>query len=255
MLLALFFGYPLPFAAVQILWNNVVTEGTITVNLMMEPREGDEMQNPPIPRGEPILTRALLGRMLLMGAVIAGLTLEYYALRLAQGVPFERARTETSTLLAVCEWFNVLNCRSARRSAFGAGALRNRWLVGGLLLSNLLQMAVVFAPPLNRRCIALVPGGGHDEIAPRGGRRQHAVIGEQVLARMGDERGEALEEDERLEDDVGCAVAPGVAELEQHAAALVQGEALVGESGTTYVSREMLEPLAVVSRHAHSCVQ
>jgi len=149
LLLALFFGYPLPFAAVQILWNNVVTEGTITVNLMMEPREGDEMQGPPIPRGEPILTRAMLGRMFLMGAVIAGLTLGYFAVRLAQGVPFERARTGTFTLLAVCEWFNVLNCRSATRSAFGAGVLRNRWLVGGILLSNLLQMAVVFAPPLN----------------------------------------------------------------------------------------------------------
>ncbi len=39
----------LPLAAVQILWINIVTEGTVTVNLIMEPHEGDEMQTPPDP--------------------------------------------------------------------------------------------------------------------------------------------------------------------------------------------------------------
>ena len=40
LLAALFCGYPLPLAAVQILWINLVTEGTLTVNLVMEPRRG-----------------------------------------------------------------------------------------------------------------------------------------------------------------------------------------------------------------------
>ena len=48
LLLALLLGYPPPFAAVQILWINLVTEGLITVNLIMEPAEGDEMRQPPI---------------------------------------------------------------------------------------------------------------------------------------------------------------------------------------------------------------
>jgi Ca2+-transporting ATPase len=37
LLLALLAGYPLPLAAVQILWINIVTEGTLTVNLVMDP--------------------------------------------------------------------------------------------------------------------------------------------------------------------------------------------------------------------------
>ena len=41
LLLALLCGYPLPLAAVQILWINIVTEGTVTVNLIMEHLEGD----------------------------------------------------------------------------------------------------------------------------------------------------------------------------------------------------------------------
>src|SRR4029453_730411 len=49
--LALRVRYPAPFAAVQILWNNLVTEGVITINLIMEPAEGDEMERPPTDRG------------------------------------------------------------------------------------------------------------------------------------------------------------------------------------------------------------
>jgi magnesium-transporting ATPase (P-type) len=139
-------GYPLPFAAVQILWNNVVTEGTITVNLVMEPKEGDEMRRPPIPRREAILTRPMLGRLALMSVTITICTLGFFIHRISQGVPFAQAQTATFVLLAVCEWFNVLNCRSETKSALSLSIFRNRWLIGGLVVSNALQVAVVFVP-------------------------------------------------------------------------------------------------------------
>ncbi len=143
-------GLPLPFAAVQILWNNVVTEGTITVNLAMEPREGDEMRHPPVPRDEPILSGPLLRRMLLMSGVITAVTLGFFAARLAGGAPFERVRTETFTLLAVCEWFNLANCRSETRSALSNGLGRNRWLLAGVAVSLALQALVIWWRPLGR---------------------------------------------------------------------------------------------------------
>jgi|CXWL01.1.fsa_nt_gi Ca2+-transporting ATPase len=147
---AMVLGYPLPFAAVQILWNNVITEGSVTVNLVMDPKEGDEMRRPPIPRDEAILAGPMLRRGLLMSATIAASVLGYLAYRLGQGTPFAVAQTETFTLLVVCEWFNVLNCRSETKSALTLDLLKNRWLLGGLLLSNLLQVAVVFVPFLNQ---------------------------------------------------------------------------------------------------------
>jgi magnesium-transporting ATPase (P-type) len=76
---ALLAGLPFPFVAVQILWNNVVTEGTITVNLAMEPPEGDEMARPPTPPAAPLLGRALAGRILWLGAVITMISLGYFA--------------------------------------------------------------------------------------------------------------------------------------------------------------------------------
>ncbi|HSN15460.1 MAG TPA: HAD-IC family P-type ATPase, partial [Anaeromyxobacteraceae bacterium] len=150
LLIALFTGYPLPFLAVQILWNNVVTEGTITVNLGMEPAEGDEMEHPPVRPSVHLLGDGLLPRLALMSTVITAVTFGYLAVALALGLPWERARTGTFTLLAVCEWFNLLNCRSERRSALRNPLHRNPWLVGGLAISIALQLAVLYWPPLSR---------------------------------------------------------------------------------------------------------
>ncbi|MFZ0105973.1 MAG: HAD-IC family P-type ATPase [Thiobacillus sp.] len=149
LMLALLFGYPLPLAAVQILWINIVTEGTVTVNLIMEPPEGDEMRRPPVPMGEPLLSRALLGRIVLMTPAMALSTLGFFIWRLSSGVPFELVQTETFTVLAACQWFNVLNCQSETRSALRFGLIRNKWLLGGLILGILLQIAVVYTPALN----------------------------------------------------------------------------------------------------------
>ena len=148
LLAALLLGYPPPLAALQILWINLVTEGTVTVNLIMEPAEGDEMRQPPIAPGEPLLGRPALWRMAVIVPVIIAAILGWFMTRLAEGVPLPIARSETFTLLAVCAWFNVLNCRSERRSALGLGLLRNPWLLGGLLLGNAMQLAVIYWGPL-----------------------------------------------------------------------------------------------------------
>ncbi len=149
LLFAILLGYPPPLAAVQILWINLVTEGSVTVTLIMEPPEGDEMQRAPTPHDERLLSRDLLRRMLLMAPTMTLSTLGWFIFRQQQGVPFAQVQTETFTVLAVCQWFNVLNCRSEITSAFRMPLFRNPWLVGGLVLSNLMQIAVVFWPPLS----------------------------------------------------------------------------------------------------------
>ena len=150
LVVALLVGLPAPFLAVQILWNNLVTEGLITVNLVMEPAEGDEMRDPPIPVSQPLLTRALLVRIAFLTPLIVAVVLGWFAWRTHAGVPVDVVRSEAFTLLVVCEWWNVLNCRSQLRSALDRSVLRNRWLLGGLVIGNLLQVAVIFAPPLQR---------------------------------------------------------------------------------------------------------
>ncbi len=150
LLSALFLGYPLPLAAVQILWINLVTEGTVTVNLIMEPPEGDEMKRAPIGQGEPLLNRTMLKRVALMTPAMALSAFGYYVWRLSTGVPLELVRSETFTVLAVCQWFNVLNCRSELKSALNFSIFKNYWLLGGLVLGNVLHFLVIYTEPMNR---------------------------------------------------------------------------------------------------------
>jgi Ca2+-transporting ATPase len=149
LLSALMLGYPLPLAAVQILWINIVTEGTVTVNLIMEPPEGDEMRIKPVSLREPLLSRRLLRRVLLMTPVMALSTFGYFIWRLSEGLPYAQVQTETFTVLAACQWFNVLNCRSETRSSFRFDLFRNPWMLGGLALSVLLQLLVIYWPAMN----------------------------------------------------------------------------------------------------------
>ena len=150
LLAALMAGLPLPLVAVQILWINLVTEGVLTVNLVMERSHGREMLRPPVPRGEALVTRMMLRRMLIMAAASVASVFGYFLWRLGTGVPLELVRSETFTVLAVTQWFNVLNCRSESDSVFSRGLLRNRWLVGGLVAGNLLHFLVIYAAPMNR---------------------------------------------------------------------------------------------------------
>lgn len=149
LLLALLAGYPLPLAAVQILWINIVTEGTLTVNLVMDPPDGEEMQRRPVPRDDPLLGRAMLVRVALMAGTAAAVAFGWFAWRLQQGVDLALVRTEVFTLVAISQWFNVMNCQSDTASALGWRLLRNRWLAGGLAFSVLLQALVLYAPPMN----------------------------------------------------------------------------------------------------------
>jgi hypothetical protein len=148
-LLALVGGFQLPLAAVQILWINIVTESTLPANLVMDPPDGDEMKRAPVPRNDRLLDAAMLWRIALLTPMAVVATFGWFACRQSTGVPCDIVRTETFTVLAVCQWFNVLNCQSATRSALKFGIFRNRWLMGGLALSLVLQAAVLYWPPLN----------------------------------------------------------------------------------------------------------
>lgn len=155
LLLALLCGYPLPLAAVQILWINIVTEGTVTVNLIMEGLEGDEMRRKPVPLGEPLITAPMWRRL---GLMVTTSVVAIFGFFVWRGFPFDGMskeaftllQTETFTLVAISQWFNVLNCRSALKSSLSLDVFKNYWLVGGLALGIVLHMFVLYSETLNR---------------------------------------------------------------------------------------------------------
>ncbi len=62
-MLSLAAGLPMPLAAVQLLWLNLVTNGIQDVALAFEPAEGDELLHPPRRPKEPIFNRMMLERV------------------------------------------------------------------------------------------------------------------------------------------------------------------------------------------------
>lgn len=146
LMISVVFGYPLPLAAVQILWINVVTEGSVTINLMMDPPEGDEMLLPPR-KEEKLFTRVALFRMAFLISVILSLLFGYFITH--QQLPLILLQTEMFTLLSFCAWVNLFNCRWEKKSVFKKASYPNWFLRIGLLISVLLQALVVYLPPLN----------------------------------------------------------------------------------------------------------
>jgi Ca2+-transporting ATPase len=145
--LAPFLGMPVPLLPIQILWINLVTDGLPGLALAAEPAEGDVMRRPPRPPGESLFAGGLGTHALLVGLLMAGLTLSAEAWYVNSANP--AWQTIVFTTLCFAQLGHVMAIRSERSSIFGAGFARNPALLGSVALSIGLQLLVVYAPPLN----------------------------------------------------------------------------------------------------------
>jgi Ca2+-transporting ATPase len=134
---ALLLGYPLPLMAAQIIWLNFVTDGFLDVALAMEPKES-QLLSGTFPRSKKYLIDSLMGwRMLLMALPMVIGTLMLFDG--AYGIDIAYGSTMALTTLAVFQWFNAWNCRSARASVF-SNVLGNRYLIGATAVVIVLQL-------------------------------------------------------------------------------------------------------------------
>lgn len=148
MFVAALCAWPSPLQPIQLLWINLVTDGLPALALAMEPPERDIMQRPPRPPREPVvtLTRGLL--ILWHGLLIAGVCLLGFWLTLQSGtdIPVVHAQTVTFCIAAFSQLFYAFACRSQTHSMPEIGLLTNPQLLGAILISALLQFAVVTLP-------------------------------------------------------------------------------------------------------------
>ena len=144
----------LPLLATQLLWINLATDGAPALALGVDPADERTMTKPPRPRGERVITRRMWFGIFFVGIVMAAGTLFVLDASLPGGVidgsgTMRYAQTMAFTTLVLFSLFTVFNARSDERSAF-AGLFSNRWLWGAVLLSLLLQVAVVYVPVLQQ---------------------------------------------------------------------------------------------------------
>ena len=140
-------GWPAPLAAIQILWLNLVTDGLPALALGLEPPERDIMSRAPRPPREPVipLRRGLL--ILAHGLLVAAVSIVAFWLTWqGEACREAEARTITFCVAAFAQLFFAIGCRSERQTAFGLGFFSNPWLLVAIVLSGLLQLAVVMLP-------------------------------------------------------------------------------------------------------------
>ena len=138
---------PAPFAAVHLLFINLLTDSLPAIAIGMEPaRRGLLKQKPRDPK-EPILTQPLLARIGIQGLFIATVTMIAFYLGYQNG-DAALATTMAFSTLTLARLFHGFNCRGAE-SIFRLKFSTNKASILAFFAGVVLLMLVLFVPGLN----------------------------------------------------------------------------------------------------------
>ncbi|RGP67252.1 calcium-transporting atpase 1 [Fusarium longipes] len=143
------FGFKSPLNAMQILWINIIMDGPPAQSLGVEKVDPDVMTKPPRRRGDPVLTRSLISRVLTSAAIITvGTMLIYRREMMADGQVTRRDTTMTFTCFVFFDMFNALSCRSESKSILRGevGVFSNNLFNWAVALSIAGQLLVIYFP-------------------------------------------------------------------------------------------------------------
>jgi Ca2+-transporting ATPase len=133
-------GLPLPLLAAHLLWVNLVTDGLPAIALGVDPVSPDAMKRPPRKLSDRIMSPGMSLNVFSLGAIIAFAVLLVYWLAQPFGVTV--ARTLAFTTLVMME---IVRIEMIRR-AYATDVFSNKWLNGAVLISIMLQLAVLYTP-------------------------------------------------------------------------------------------------------------
>ena len=148
-LIAILAGIDLPILPVQILWLNMATAVLLGLPLAFETKEAGIMNRHPRHPDQPILTRQLLFRTVVVGVMLTAAAFGLFEWEMAQGENIAKARTAAVNAFAVGESFYLLNCRSLTHSMFRVGVFSNPWIWAGITAMMLAQAALIYMPAMN----------------------------------------------------------------------------------------------------------
>ncbi|WP_295582523.1 cation-translocating P-type ATPase [uncultured Oscillibacter sp.] len=140
-------GLPVPFAAVHLLFINLLTDSLPAIALGLEPHTDAVMAERPRPRSEGILTREFLTGVAAEGVVLAAATIAAFHLGLSHGGAAVGSTMAFATL-CLSRLFHGFNCKSRRPVLFTRRFWNNRFLLGAFALGALLLGSVLLIPAL-----------------------------------------------------------------------------------------------------------
>ena len=145
--LAPFLGLPIPLLPIHILWINLVTDGLPGLAFTAEPAEPGIMRRPPRPPGESIFAHGMWQHIIWFGLFVGGVSIASQAWAISRGV--EYWQTVVFTVLTLSQLFHSLAVRSETASLFSIGLVTNLPMLGAVMLTVMMQLAVIYLPALN----------------------------------------------------------------------------------------------------------
>ena len=139
-LLAIALGYPIPLLAIQLLWLNIVTDGLQDISLSFEKTEDNTMKEKPRDTNESLFSKDLALEVGIIGFSISLIIFITWKILIDGGSNIDHARAIIMMLMVFIQNFNVLNCRSEKRSVFKESLLDNPLIIITVVGSILLQI-------------------------------------------------------------------------------------------------------------------
>lgn len=141
-------GLPMPLLPIHILWVNLVTDGLPSLALAKEPAESNIMRRPPRSASNNVFAGGVGMHILWVGLLIGALCLSIQALSIRLGI--EHWQTLVFTTLSFCQLAHVIAIRSAETFIYKHGIFTNPILLGTVIGTVLLQLAIVYVPVLQQ---------------------------------------------------------------------------------------------------------
>ncbi|GAB4379196.1 MAG: cation-translocating P-type ATPase [Elainellaceae cyanobacterium] len=144
-----------PLSPLQILWMNLVTDGLPALALAVEPGRPSVMQQTPKDPQESIFARGLGSYMIRIGIILAVVTIAmmvwaYGYTEQVQGNGLDRDRWQTMVFTTLClaQMGHAFAVRSNNRLMVEVNPFSNPYVLGSVVLTSLLQIALIYVEPL-----------------------------------------------------------------------------------------------------------
>lgn len=155
------FGWAAPLNATHILWVNLITDSFPALALGVDPGDPDVMKNKPrnpkdsLFKGSIftlVFNGVLIGVLTLIGFIYGVMKYGAIGVTLTNVVnnpeALMHAQTIAFVVLSGTQLIHSLNMRSSTKSIFKIGLFSNMYLIGAIFLGFILQLAVMYIPPI-----------------------------------------------------------------------------------------------------------
>jgi len=148
------FAMRLPLEPIQILWINLFDSVFLTMPLMMEPKEKGLLEASPRDPKEKIANSLFFERVGLVSVAMAitGFLIYWNFGHLAlatDNILLTEAQTATLMAVVFVHVGYIMTARSTFESAFTFSPFSNKWILGGVAITIITDLAIVYMPALN----------------------------------------------------------------------------------------------------------